>query len=311
MKAITLAILILSLSLSPLCLLAEQKGSWKRYPLPAVEAEEVLFRWLEQSGFIVSRSLSESTAVQLTGAKGNERWRILIRPYSPLASSIEVQYTSKDQPDQNKQEILWAFLEDYSKGFNGEEKNLNQEVPAGVLSKRESVVCIKGKEKNEPIQFSGFIVNGKGFILSTAHDLKGIEEIIITLSDGQGQKGSLVKIDAARDLALIRVSSTLRSFISLEKGRELLIGGEKIYSIGCHNHEPGVIHRGYVRGPLKQADGLPLWQVDMGILPGNSGSPVFDAEGNLVGVVKGRYRGTETVGFLIPIETVMNFLKER
>jgi serine protease Do len=42
---------------------------------------------------------------------------------------------------------------------------------------------------------------------------------------------------------------------------------------------------------------------------GSSGSPVFDVQGNLVGIVKGRYRGTQTIGFLIPLETIIAFVK--
>jgi len=49
----------------------------------------------------------------------------------------------------------------------------------------------------------------------------------------------------------------------------------------------------------------------METLPGCSGSPVFDGQGRFVSVVKGRYRGTETIGFLIPRATVLEFLKEK
>jgi serine protease Do len=56
------------------------------------------------------------------------------------------------------------------------------------------------------------------------------------------------------------------------------------------------------------AQGLPLWQVGMDIFPGSSGSPVFDARGRLVAMVKGRYRGTSHVGFLTPLETIMAYL---
>jgi len=46
----------------------------------------------------------------------------------------------------------------------------------------------------------------------------------------------------------------------------------------------------------------------MNIYPGSSGSPVFDARGQLVAMVKGRYRGTTTVGFLTPLEAIITFL---
>jgi serine protease Do len=60
----------------------------------------------------------------------------------------------------------------------------------------------------------------------------------------------------------------------------------------------------------KRVEDLILWQVQMKIYPGSSGSPVFDGMGKLVGIVTGRYRGTDSVGFLIPFGTLMEFLKE-
>jgi serine protease Do len=49
----------------------------------------------------------------------------------------------------------------------------------------------------------------------------------------------------------------------------------------------------------------------MKTLPGGSGSPVFDGEGKLVAMVKGRYRGTDIVGFLTPLDIMRQFLDER
>jgi len=48
----------------------------------------------------------------------------------------------------------------------------------------------------------------------------------------------------------------------------------------------------------------------MKIYPGSSGSPVFDVQGNLVAIVKGRHRGTDSIGFLIPLETIIEFVRE-
>jgi len=311
LKAIAWAILIINLSLTPPSLLAEQKGSLKPYPLPVVETEGVLSGWLRQSGFDVSRSSSETGTVRLTGLKGEEIWKVILSSRSPLASSVQAEYTLKGRPDPVRLEALWTFLEGYVKGLDGEEKDSRQGVPARVLSKRDAVVCIKANEKSEPIQFSGFVLDGRGFILATAHDLKRVEEIRVTLSSGQELKGDLVKIDSNRDLTLMDVHSLFPSLISVEPTRDPIGRGEEVYSIGCPDRQLGVIHTGRIRGPLQQVDGLPLWQVEMEILPGSSGSPVFDAEGNFVGVVKGRYRGTATVGFLIPLETVIEFLKGR
>jgi serine protease Do len=55
---------------------------------------------------------------------------------------------------------------------------------------------------------------------------------------------------------------------------------------------------------------MPFWQVNMDIYPGSSGSPVFDGQGRLIGMVKGRYRGTSSIGFVIPLETIISFVQE-
>jgi serine protease Do len=311
LKAVAFGILALNLLLASPSSLAQQKGSSKLYPLPIVEAGRVLSRWLTESGFEVSRSSSEAGTVRLIGLKDDELWVIVLQTHSPLASSIQAQYALKGRSDPVKLEILWTFLENYSKGAYREERNADQGSPAWVVMKKEFVACIMAKRGNEPIQFSGFIIDPRGVILSTAHDLKGIDEIKVILNSGREYNGRPLKIDPFRDLTLIGIDLRFPSFISPEKGRSLLEVGERVYSIGCPQERRGIIHSGTVSRHLKQNDDLPLWQVEMETLPGSSGSPVFDLEGNLVGVIKGRYRGTDSVGFLIPLETVIDFLQEK
>ena len=84
--------------------------------------------------------------------------------------------------------------------------------------------------------------------------------------------------------------------------------GERVFSIGCPNNLWGTLSPGTINGPPRLVNVRPLWQVEMNIYPGSSGSPVFDAQGQLVAMVKGRYRGTSTVGFLTPLETMIAFL---
>jgi V8-like Glu-specific endopeptidase len=73
------------------------------------------------------------------------------------------------------------------------------------------------------------------------------------------------------------------------------------------NHN-GQFHSGFIEGAPRRIDNLLLWQVRMGTLPGSSGSPVFDAKGNLVGIVKGSFRGAESTGFIITIGSIIEFL---
>jgi serine protease Do len=161
------------------------------------------------------------------------------------------------------------------------------------------------------VQFTGFIVDPEGLILCTAHDLSLHQNVTVTFYDAASAAGTVSWLDLEKDLALIDCSIRDRAFVSLVNGRNLLGMGERVFSIGCPNNLKGTLAPGIINGPPRLVNDQPLWQVNMDIFPGSSGSPVFDARGHLVAMVKGRYRGTSTVGFLTPLETIIAFLTEK
>lgn len=274
------------------------------YPFPVVEVQRILLRWLVDSAFDVSTASLGDDQVRIKGVRGNESWEMTIQAHSPLASFLRIKYTVGGQLQEAKIDELWTYLEAYAKGGISEKKELGQEVPTEVRSQGQSVVCVSAKMENEEIRFSGFVVDKRGLIVSTAHDLKAVQEISVILHNGQRIRGNLVKMDPHRDLILIDINFRVNDSISL-KGRSRLKNGERIYSISC----PQMVHSGVIDGPPRKVEDLPLWQVDMETLPGGSGGPVFDIRGNLVAMVKGRYRGTDSIGFLIPLVTLVDFLK--
>ncbi len=288
---------------------ADSGDGFRRYPLPLVEAERILSRWLLEAGFEVSPSPPKSGQIQLRATKENASWQVVLKPDSPLASSIQAEYFLLGRPDPGKVESLWAFLDAYARGILSGGENLVPGLPPSILSQADSVVCIKARAGRIEIQFSGFIVDKKGVILSTAHDLEGIQEITVILHNGREFQGRPVKRDFHRDLALIRVKSDFPTEVELARGRTLLGDGEKVYAVCYTGEGERKILAGTISGPIRQSDNLPLWQVNMDTPRGASGSPVFDVQGNLVSLVKGRYRENHSVGFLIPLETVMEFLK--
>ena len=307
-KVIFLLILI-SISLVS-SLFAGQQDSRRIFPLPVPEAENILAYWLTDAGFEAAKTVSDSGYIQFNAVKKNERWQITLKPVSPLASDVLAVYTLNDQPDQMKVQGMWDYLETYSRGIYpaGKGRHPEQSVPPAVLSQKESVVCIRAKKKDKPLQFSGFIIDKEGLIISTAHDLEGVRDIIVVLDDGSEIKGKIKKMDIDSDLALISINSKFNSRISLEDSRSLPDNGEMVYFIGCPMNHQGMIQSGIIDGVPRSVNGHPLWQVYMETLPGSSGSPLLDAQGKLFGVVKGRYRGTDSRGFAITINTVMDFL---
>lgn len=268
-------------------------------PLPASETETVIIRWLMDTGFEPSRTKPEIIAV-----KGNERWNIIIKPYSPLASHVTSLYTIDGIPVPDKVKQLRTFISSLK-------ENSSRDIPGIILRLKEYTVCIRAGTNGEHIQFTGFIVGNEGLIVSIAHDLDTVREVAVILDNGEEIKGRVIRMDFDRDLSLIDIDRKISSPVSLSRARNLLEPGETVYSIGCSGNNHSSLHTGMIKGPPGLVNNIPLWQVDMETPHGTSGGPVFDTHGNLAGIVKGRYRGTNSRGFIITVETLIEFLKEQ
>lgn len=286
------------------------------YPMPISELDHVVTDWFKSQGFDIARRPLEMGGVELSFQKGQASGCIVLSPRSALATLLRATWTSGNDSSGTLPKKLNLHIEAYLNGESQQapprapkpERNAPV-VPPQVLSQIESVVCLKAPSSDTGTQFSGFIVDPQGLILTTAHGIKGLEQITVVLYDGRQLKGTLIKIDHHRDLAFVDVDATFPAYVSVADGRNLLGIGEWLFTVGCPIDLRGTVFGGMVNGPPRRVDDQLLWQVDMEIHPGSSGSPVFDIEGNLVAVVKGRFRGTDTVGFLIPLETVVSFAR--
>lgn len=275
------------------------------YPVPVTETEAFIASWFKEAGFTVSLESADTGKNRLKADKGGKTILIGIRPQSPMDSLVEVYGMDGKQPVING---LKASLESYILSLNNKNGVVPGNVPGKVQSRNKSVVCLRASAKGEPVRFSGFIIDRLGYIIATAHDLDVVHSIITNEDGGVELKGKVVKRDAVRDLTLIKVNKIFDAVVSVKEGRSRLKAGDKVYSIGCPQSLQRMVRAGVVDGPPALVNGQLLWQVNMEVLPGSSGSPVFDQEGRLVGVVKGRYRGTESRGFVIPLDTILDFI---
>lgn len=300
---ITLPLILYSIvAFSPMYIYAQDTPLF--CPLPAAEAETVITRWLVNAGFETTRTRAADGSSVINVMKGKEQWHIAVKPYSPLASSVTAGGTVEGRPGPDRVTQLQEFI----KALKG---SASRDIPGAVLNLKEYTVCIKAGASDEHIQFSGFIVGKEGLIVTIAHDLDTVQEVAVLLHNGEELKGRVIRMDFDRDLSLIDINREISSPISLANARNLLENGETIYSIGCSGSNQSRLHTGTISGPPGLVNNMPLWQADMETLHGTSGGPVFDTHGNLVGIVKGRYRGTNSRGFIITVETLIDFLKER
>jgi serine protease Do len=281
------------------------------HPLPVGELESVLREWLTGEGFTVAESNKERDGVSFDAVRAESRVAVTLTPNSPLGARMEV----RAAPGSTAGPDLCKGFADYLAGyFNRPNAKFvpasPKAVPEAVLARINATVCIEARESGAVSQQSGVVVDPEGLILCTTHALTGNEALRVTLHDGRTFTGRLVKFDPRRDLALIRVGGRLEEAVHPGQGRNTLEEGEIIYAVGCPQNRPGTVSPGIVEGPPRRAEAMAFWQARMEIHPGSSGSPVFDASGRMVGIVKGRFRGTNSIGFIIPLETVGEFIRQ-
>ena len=276
-----------------------------RVTLPLPETQEVIMDWLHVQGYAVTADISREQAVTLRATRGGASLQLVLRCQSPLATEV---YLPREE-NALRAAPLWTYLQDYIAG-DPEPTPAPADPPPAVLARAKSVVCIHARIGEETFGLSGFVLDSQGLILCTAHTLKGLPDITITLSDAHTLPGRIVRLDYPRDLALIKVEGNLGPPLELDPAAGRLELGERLYAFGCPTDHQGIVSPGYINGPPRIAGDETLWQGSMQVQPGSSGSPVFTAKGTLVAVVKGRYRGTDNLGFLIPMDTIIAFVKD-
>jgi serine protease Do len=276
--------------------------------MPMVETEAVITDWLEQNDFQVYANPSANQGIVLAAYKTDSRLDIILSPQSPLATRVRFESA------QGRNGAVLKDLRNHLQGYIGIPGNApafgETEVPDVVRDRLGAVVCLYSRSEGQEIQISGFVIDPEGWILCTAHDLKLSQMLTVLRDDGREAAGRVTRLDSRRDLALVHVSMAFADSVSLRDGRYMLRNGDPLYAVSCPGSGVSGIRPGVLDGSPRRVEGLPLWQVRMHIEPGSSGSPVFDQRGRLAAIVKGRYRGTDSVGFLIPFETLLNFMEK-
>jgi S1-C subfamily serine protease len=157
-------------------------------------------------------------------------------------------------------------------------------------------------------QGTGFIYTPDGEIVTNSHVINGAKTILVTLpGEDQARSAEVIGNDEDEDLAVVRIKDvTGLPTVEIGDSRSVRIG-EEVFAIG---HALGLsggpsVSRGVVSG-LQRANGplAELIQTDAALNPGNSGGPLFDASGRVIGVNTMVRAGAENIGFAIPMERV-------
>lgn len=149
-------------------------------------------------------------------------------------------------------------------------------------------------------QGSGFFVNGTGLLLTNRHVVQEEAKVTVTLYDGTQAKGEvLVKGD--EDYALVQTSLEDTPYLKMGESARME-QGEEVLILGSPRGLPNTISRGIVSNPLREVDGTLYLQLDAALNQGNSGGPVLDTEGRVIGIATAVMMEAQGIGFVLPIE---------
>ena len=162
---------------------------------------------------------------------------------------------------------------------------------------------------------SGFILTDDGYIMTNNHVISNSDEITVTLSDQTELAAKLIGSDKRSDLALLKVEADNLPVVKIGTSEDLKLG-EWVLAIGSPFGFDHTVTAGIVSGKkrnLPNESYVPYIQTDVAINPGNSGGPLFNLEGDVVGVnaqIYTRSGGFMGVSFAIPAETLATVYKQ-
>jgi serine protease Do len=165
-------------------------------------------------------------------------------------------------------------------------------------------------------QGSGIILDRKGLIVTNNHVIDGASQVSVNLKDGRTFTGEVVGSDDATDVAVIRVNAEDLPAAELGDSEQLRVG-QFVLAIGNALALPGgpTVSMGVLSAkgrPLPGSDFIfeGLLQTDAAVNPGNSGGPLADLDGRIIGITTMMIPYAQGMGFAIPINTVKKIAQE-
>ncbi|NOR52074.1 MAG: Do family serine endopeptidase [Gammaproteobacteria bacterium] len=162
---------------------------------------------------------------------------------------------------------------------------------------------------------SGFIIDEDGYILTNNHVIEDAEEIIVRLSDRRELQATVVGTDKQSDIALLKIEADHLPVVKLGHSGDLKVG-EWVMAIGSpfgfdHSVSVGIVSA--LGRSLPSENYVPYIQTDVAINPGNSGGPLFNLDGEVVGInsqIYSRTGGYMGLSFAIPVSVALDVVKQ-
>ncbi len=155
---------------------------------------------------------------------------------------------------------------------------------------------------------SGFILSADGYVMTNAHVVDDADSIYVTLTDKREFKAKLIGVDDRTDVAVVKISAANLPIITIGDSNKVRVG-EWVVAIGSPFGLENTVTAGIVSAKGRDTgDYLPFIQTDVAVNPGNSGGPLINMQGEVIGInsqIYSRTGGFMGISFAIPIDEAM------
>ena len=193
-------------------------------------------------------------------------------------------------------------------------------VNAVVAISNESTTNVFGQLSTTASSGSGFIISEDGYIVTNNHVIKDAETLTVIMTSGEEYEAQVIGADEDNDVALIKIEAADLPTVSIGDSAGIEVG-EMVCAIGNPLGElTNTLTVGYISALDREINdnGSPInmFQTDCAINSGNSGGPLFDMNGNVIGITTAKYSSNgysasiEGIGFCIPINDAMDIVSD-
>ena len=228
-----------------------------------------------------------------TGTTPN--YRAIVQQVSPAVVGVTVAGLHKAAPNQFPLDLNDPFFR-FFRGLPGFQLRIPGQGQGGSIPFRS--------------QGSGFIISADGLILTNAHVVRDAKEVLIKLSDRREFKARVLGADTTTDIAVLRVNAKNLPLVRLGDSQQLHVG-DPVLAIGSPFGFEQTATQGIVSATGRSLPGgvsVPFIQTDAAVNPGNSGGPLFDGSGAVVGInaqIYSQSGGYQGLSFAIPINVAL------
>lgn len=162
---------------------------------------------------------------------------------------------------------------------------------------------------------SGFIISADGYIMTNAHVVDAADEVTVKLTDKREFKAKVIGADRRTDMALLKIEASGLPSVKVGDPNKLKVG-EWVVAIGSPFGFENTVTAGIVSAKgrsLPQENFVPFIQTDVAVNPGNSGGPLFNMKGEVVGInsqIYSRTGGFMGLSFAIPIDVASDIAQQ-